>query len=72
LALAMVSGVAVVLAMAMAMAMAVVLAVVLAVELALVLQAPLAPQMHQCHFARSSLDQTRRRVDRKSATAENC
>ena len=68
----MVSGVAVVLAMEMVLAMAMAMAMVLAVELALVLQAPLAPQMHQCHFARSSLDQTRRRVDRKSATAENC
>ena len=67
---------AVVLAMAVVSAMAMALAVVLAVELALavalVLQAPFASQMLQCHSARSSLDQTRGRVDRKSAVAENC
>jgi hypothetical protein len=76
LAMAMASAVAVGLAMApvSAMAMAVVSAVelALAVALALVLQAPFASQMHQCHSARSSFDQTRGRVDRKSAAAENC
>jgi FlaG/FlaF family flagellin (archaellin) len=65
---------AVVSAMAMTVvsAMAMALAVVLALAVALVLQAPFASQMLQCHSARSSLDQTRGRVDRKSAVAENC
>jgi multisubunit Na+/H+ antiporter MnhG subunit len=74
LAMAVVSVLAmtVVSAMAMAMALAVVLAVELALAVALVLQAPFASQMLQCHSARSSLDQTRGRVDRKSAVAENC
>ena len=72
LAMAVVSAMAMTVVSAMAMALAVVLAVELALAVALVLQAPFASQMLQCHSARSSLDQTRGRVDRKSAVAENC
>src|SRR4030095_3754647 len=63
------SAMAVVLATAMAVvvsAMAVVLAA------ALVLQTALALQMRQYRSARSSLDRNGRRVDHKSAGAENC
>jgi FlaG/FlaF family flagellin (archaellin) len=72
LAMAVVSAMAMTVVSAMAMALAVVLAVELALAVALVLQAPFASQMLQCHSARSSLDQTQARVDRKSAVAENC
>jgi hypothetical protein len=69
--------------MALAFAMALGLALAMALGLALaavgsalaaasVLQVPFAPQMHQCHSDRSSLDQSRRRVGRKSAAAEDC
>lgn len=65
--------------LALALSMALVLGsgsamaeVVLVLAVALASQAPLAPQMHQYHSARSSLDQSRRRVDRKSVAAEDC
>jgi hypothetical protein len=63
----------VVLAMAVVLAAALVAVVsAMAMAVALVLQMPFAPQMRQYHSARSSLDQNGRRVDRKSAAAENC